>query len=106
MTRRRYVMVGGELRDADGVDNTRPTVPVVGDRHYADCRTTDGVDISTRAKHRDYMKRTGLTTVDDYKSEFERKRDQRERFAATGYDPTRREAIVRAIERLNARGRR
>lgn len=41
--------------------------PLAGDRHYDGLRTTDGADISTRTKHREYMKKHSLTTVDDYK---------------------------------------
>lgn len=36
------------------------------DAIYDGLRASDGADISTRAKHRDYMKRNGLTTADDY----------------------------------------
>ena len=104
--RRRYVMVNGELSEVTPeFDNVRPLVPVIGDRHYDGLRATDGADISTRAKHRAYMKRNGLTTVDDFKGEFDKARERRERFHATGYDPTRRHDIVRAIETLNARRR-
>lgn len=40
---------------------------LAGDRHYDGLRATDGTDISTRTKHRQYMRERGLTTADDFK---------------------------------------
>jgi hypothetical protein len=40
------------------------------DSIYDGLRATDGTDISTRTKHREYMKKNGLTTVDDFKNEW------------------------------------
>lgn len=37
-----------------------------GDRDYIGLRATDGTDISSRSKQREYMKRHGLTTADDF----------------------------------------
>jgi hypothetical protein len=48
------------------------------DRGYDGLKATDGTDISSRTKHREYMRANGLTTVDDFKGtwkEAERKRD-------------------------------
>lgn len=39
---------------------------MAGDRHYDGLRAPDGTDISSRTKHRNYMKSRGLTTVDDF----------------------------------------
>jgi len=72
MTRRRYVQIKGELIEVtpDHVGETRDGARNAGllwnDRDYDGLRATDGSDISTRTKHREYMKRTGLTTVDDF----------------------------------------
>jgi hypothetical protein len=105
MTRRRYVMVDGELVEVDeDFDNARPQVPVIGDRHYDGLCATDGADISTRVKHRAYMKRNGLTTVDDYKNEWQEAQARRERFYALGYDPTRNADVARAVHALKIRG--
>jgi len=38
-----------------------------GDRSYDGLKATDGSDIGTRTKHREYMRRHGLTTADDFK---------------------------------------
>ena len=39
---------------------------LAGDRHYDGLRAPDGTDISSRTKHREYMKSRGLTTTDDF----------------------------------------
>lgn len=40
---------------------------LAGDRHYEGMRAPDGTDIGSRTRHREYMKRTGMTTADDFK---------------------------------------
>lgn len=76
-----------------------PHYRVVGDLHYDGLRATDGTNISTRAKHREYMKRTGLTTADDFKGEWQKARERRERFYTDGHagDRERREQVARAL---------
>lgn len=66
------------------------------DRHYDGIKATDGTDISTRAKHRDYMKRNNLTTVDDFKDTWARAQKERESFYTRG-GSFRRADIERAI---------
>lgn len=39
---------------------------LAGDRHYDGLRAPDGTDISSRTKHRQYMKSKGITTADDF----------------------------------------
>lgn len=53
---------------------------LAGDRHYEGLRAPDGTDISSRTKHREYMKRTGLTTVDDFKGVWQKAAKEREEF--------------------------
>lgn len=50
---------------------------LAGDRHYDGLRATDGTDISTRTKHRDYMKRNGLTMTDDFKQTWKASAEER-----------------------------
>jgi hypothetical protein len=50
---------------------------LAGDRHYDGMRATDGTDISTRTKHRDYMKRNGLTMTDDFKQTWKAAAEER-----------------------------
>lgn len=72
------------------------------DRIYDDLRATDGVDISSRRKHREYMKRNNLTVADDYRNEWKQAAKRRVEFFA-GRDPTRREDIERSIHKLEKR---
>jgi predicted nucleic acid-binding Zn ribbon protein len=72
---------------------------LAGDRHYDGMRADDGTDISTRSKHRQYMKERGLTTADDFAQTWKRDAQQRaERLA--GDDPTRKHDVAGAIEKL------
>lgn len=41
---------------------------LAGDRHYENIRGPNGEDLSSRTKHREFMKATGLTTADDFNS--------------------------------------
>ena len=80
----------------------RPDVRLAGlwgDRHYDGLRTTDGVDISSRKKHREYMKLTGLTTADDYSSSWAKAKEQRENYYKRGGTITRND-ILRIIHQL------
>ena len=62
----------------------------------------DGTVIDSKRKHREYMKRHDLTTMDDYKGTWERKAKEREALhtPGAGYDrEARREAVARALEK-------
>lgn len=103
MTRRRWRQdpVTHELIEVD-VDAPRDVgrqgdATLWNDRHYADLRTTDGVDISSRTKHRQYMKQHGLTTYDDYSGEFARRTADRERYLSGERGGVSRQAIERAL---------
>ena len=74
--------------------------PLAGDRHYEGMRAPDGADISTRTKHRAYMKEHGLTTADDYRGEWAQAAKARAAWTA-GDDPTRRADIERTIAQLD-----
>lgn len=74
--------------------------PLAGDRMYTGLRTLDGVDVSTRTKHRAYMKERGLTTADDYRDEWKRAAQERERIRE-GTDPTRRADVERAFAQVH-----
>ena len=102
MTRRRWIYRGSEVIEvtADYVPPNEARNTIVGDSHYDGLRSPiDGADISTRSKHRDYMKRHDLTTVDDFKDTWADAAKQRER-AMQGEDPTRVRDIVRAVEKV------
>jgi len=77
---------------------------LAGDRHYDGQRATDGTDISTRSKHREYMKKNGLTTVDDYKQTWAKAEKERTdyRLGRSGGAITR-DDLARTIAQLNNR---
>lgn len=105
MTRRRYVQIKGELVEI--TDDYQPqrhndSGALWGDRSYDGLRATDGTDISTRAKHREYMKLNNLTTVDDYKETWSKAQEARDRYRQSGGTFSRRD-IERAISQLQRR---
>jgi hypothetical protein len=112
--RRCYVSINGVLYEK-GVDVIpgsqeaslqRSDSALWGDRHYDGMRAQDGSDISTRSKHREYMKRHGLTTCDDYKNEWKRAADVRADVSTTGGDHrARREDVARAVYEVTERNR-
>ena len=74
---------------------------IIGDRHYDGLKATDGTDISTRAKHRAYMKANNLTTMDDFQSTFNKAREKRDAYFTTGKGgATSRDDVARAIHQL------
>jgi hypothetical protein len=73
---------------------------IITDTHYDGLRATDGTDISTRAKHRDYMRRNDLTTADDFSETWKKAAEQRAKVFTGEHDKKdRRTAIERAMER-------
>lgn len=78
--------------------------PIMMDRFYENTAATDGTDIGSRRKHREYMREHGLTTVDDYRQTFEQRAAQREAVKA-GHVPskTRRETLERAMYQIDNR---
>lgn len=111
MTRRRYMYdeESGEMIEITA-DHQRPAKKgalnhlgsLWGDRHYDGMRATDGADISSRKKHRDYMRKMGLTTADDFKSDWAKAKREREHYMQHG-GSVRRQDISSAIERLTNR---
>jgi hypothetical protein len=85
------------------------TVPVVTDRHYEGIAATDGTDIGSRVKRREYMRRNALADADDFKGEWSKAQKERDAMRRGEHDRReRREAIGRAayeVEKKNARRR-
>lgn len=114
MTRRRWVYteggrplpqpveVGGDYEDAPRTAAHRVDLYMDG------VRATDGTDIGSKAKRREYMKRNNLADADDFKGTWAKAAEDRARFyGAKGHDrAARREAIGRAIYNMEAKGRR
>lgn len=105
MGRRRFIY-DQETRELVEVsldyEPTRDAVSrVVNDRHYDGLRATDGTPIDTRAKHREYMRRNGLTTIDDFTKTWERAAQERaDYFKAGKGGAVTREDVARAIFKL------
>ena len=71
---------------------------LAGDRSYEGLRASDGTDISTRTKHREYMKRNNLTTIDDFKDTWAKATKEREVYrTGKGGGAITREDIARTI---------
>jgi hypothetical protein len=106
MTRRRWVYINGveyEVGVDEIPDRTTPNHNrIIGDSHYEGLRATDGTDISTRAKHREYMKRNNLTTMDDFKSTWDSALKAKAEYFTRG-GTVKREHIERAIHQLQSR---
>jgi predicted nucleic acid-binding Zn ribbon protein len=79
--------------------DTAPALGVVGETHYDGLRATDGTDISTRAKHRAYMKANNLTTVDDFRDTWKKNARERE-LRMQGMDTARASDLASAIDKL------
>jgi hypothetical protein len=110
MARRRWIYVNGVAYE-EGVDvipeNPMEMLPhnrVIGDSHYDGLRATDGTDISTRAKHREYMKRNNLTTMDDFNTSFAQALKRKAEYVTEGkHAAVKRADIERAIHQLQQR---
>jgi hypothetical protein len=107
MTRRRYIQdrTTGELIEvtADHREPLRNDAGALwGDRHYDGLKATDGSDISTRSKHREYMKVNGLAMADDFQTTWAKAQEQREAYHQRGGSFSRRD-IERAISQLQNR---
>lgn len=112
MTRRRwvYTQCGEPLPEpvevtADWAD--APRQPLRVDVSYMDglC-ATDGTDISSKRKRREYMNARGLADADDFKGEWARAAKEREQaFSTPRVREERRRDIAQAIERTRRRGR-
>ena len=105
MTRRRYVQVNGELIEVSPDAEITPRADanahgvLWNDRSYQDAGDQR---FRSRSQHREYMKRYGLATVDDFQGEWRKKEAERIK-VLQGYDPTRKEDLNRVISQLNSR---
>ena len=108
MTRRRFVQRREPPYDLIEItDDYQPEVradsgALWGDRSYDGMRAPDGTDISSRTKHREYMKAKGLTTMDDFKDTWARAKVERENYMQHG-GSFKRADIERAIYKLQNR---
>lgn len=103
MGRRRYIAVGNKWVEVTQDYEPPPAhagAYIVGDRHYDGLRSPiDGADISTRAKHKEYMRANGLVTADDFKNEWAKAAEKRAE-VFQGVDPRRGRDIAEAAQRV------
>jgi hypothetical protein len=107
MTRRRWIQ---DRHTGELIEVTPDYQPEVrtdsgalwGDRSYDGLRAPDGTDISSRTKHREYMKAKGLTTMDDFKDTWAKAKVEREHYVQHG-GSFKRADIERAIHQLQNR---
>lgn len=107
MTRRRYIYDPTTKEMVEITQGAQPEAradagALWGDRHYDGMRATDGTDISSRSKHRAYMKANNLTTADDFTQSWDKAREQRDKLFTTGGTFTR-DDIQRAMYQLQSR---
>lgn len=107
MTRRRYIQDPKTHELIEITDGYQPELrtdsgALWGDRSYDGLRATDGTDISSRTKHREYMKANGLTTTDDFKQTWAQAKEQRESYYTKGGSFSRSD-IERAIHQTQNR---
>lgn len=71
---------------------------LAGDRHYDGLRASDGTDISSRTKHRQYMAQKGLTTADDFSNTWKQAAKEKAEYrSATKQDKETREIVARQV---------
>lgn len=73
---------------------------VMGDGHYDGLRANDGSDISSRTKHREFKRRTGLVDFDDYKETFAKQQEARDAYHSGQRGSVSRADIERTIAKL------
>lgn len=81
---------------------------IMVDRYMEGVAATDGTDIGSRRKRREYMKVNNLADADDFKNTWEQQRKEREAVFTDGGDhKTRRAQVERALhEALEGRRKR
>lgn len=105
MTRRKWIQINGELVEVTNdyqLALRADSGALWGDRSYDGLRATDGTDISSRSKHREYMKANNLTTADDFQSSWAKAQEQRAKYVQQGGTFSRRD-VERAIYQLQNR---
>ena len=76
--------------------------PILSGRFYENTAATDGVDIGSRKRHREYMKQRGLAMADDFKGEWATAAKEREAIRkGTNDRRERRETIERIIHQIH-----
>jgi hypothetical protein len=112
MSRRRYIW------DAERACLVEVTSDYTGQRRdegrrseaevYGHCQATDGTDLSTRTRHREYMRQNGLTVASDYTETWAKAGEERKAALTpgSGHDSRQRmEDLGRARQEVLSRRR-
>ena len=75
---------------------------LASDAIYDGLRASDGTPIDTRTKHREYMRRNGLTTIDDFTDTWKHARKQRDDYYTGKKGTVTKDDIGRAIHQLES----
>lgn len=71
---------------------------LAGDRHYDGLVAPDGTDISTRTKHRQYMRDNNVTMAEDFKETWAKAEEERKKLrTGTFEDPHLRNTITEQV---------
>lgn len=93
-----------EAKEVSVEFEVEPRLQVISDSHYEGLRSTDGVDLSTRKRHRAYMRATGTTLASDFKDEWAKAAERRAALRKGEFpDSSRREDLARALYETRAR---
>lgn len=103
MTRRRFIQDPESLELIEVTGERDPSrsgdAALWNDRNYTNTTGPNGEDLSSRSKHRAFMKATGLTTADDFKGSWAQSQQARENYRQKGGSISR-EDIARSIAKL------
>jgi hypothetical protein len=94
--------------DADFVGERRDNGLKSEEEVYGHIQATDGTDLSTRRRHREYMREKGLTVADDFKGVWAKAEPEMKKAVTpdSGFDrASRREDLGRAVHELRSRRR-
>lgn len=114
MSRQRWAYTRGgvplpepELVSTDFTTDAR-FAPLLTDRWREGSRATDGTDIGSRGREREYMQRNGLANLGDYTHSLERHQAKRADWLTGKAPPDKelRETVGRAHYELSKKGRR
>lgn len=85
--------------------STAERMPVFTDRHLEGQRASDGTDIGSRGKRKEWMQRNGLADAADFTETWARAEAQRADFYEGRHDTkARREDVARAVYQLKQQG--
>lgn len=82
-------------------DRSKTDSALWGDRGYVNLPPEQGEQVDSRTKHREYMRRHGLTTMDDFADEWQRAEKARDDYRTSGKGgAVTKDDIARAIWKL------